>query len=555
MVTMQNCRFLKGRGDYLSLLVAGAVCAGAFSLGAAEVLQDSSENSPDKVYVSSSGSNTSPYDTWETAAHNIKDAIDAVNGENADAPGIVYLAPGTYTAASGCSADGNYLVSVEKSVRLVGTGDKPDETVLDGEGARRVLSLTGASSGAENIMIARARTSSTTKSGTEIGFGLNMVNAGIVDNCIVSNAVTTGSVEGSIETWVYVNGGIITNCVICNGTLVNVGRSIVLAKGVIGSTKIYGNVSQHKNGGVVTVLGANSYLVDCDIYSNRDQMREYGVCCGTVSARSSAKILNCRIFNNTAVFNRSGTYLGIGINAASAHNTGGLNVANNLSYANVIIDKCVVSNNTMQSPGVGLSGSYFKNGCAALGVLLGYKTTLKNSLIVNNTITPYKGYYFDYDIVGGVTTMRKTTYYDGSVIENCTIVGNSSLTAPTRGGVYLLGGSIVNSIVCENGGQKSDGTWVDSNISLVNSAAASYSLTKGKTEIGDAVAGEGNLAGDPRLHTDYSLRSGSLALNKGLNQDWMKGETDISGKKRISGGKVDLGCYERFMQGFYIYLR
>jgi hypothetical protein len=173
---------------------------------------------------------------------------------------------------------------------------------------------------------------------------------------------------------------------------------------------------------------------------------------------------------------------------------------------------------------------------------------------VNNSTT-VNGYYHSYNIAGGVSTLSSASEAVDSTIENCTIVGNSSVTAQSKGGVYLSAGSIINSIVCNNGGLKSDRTWTDGNISLVNSAAATYCLTKGKTEIGDAVAGEGNLAGDPRLHTDYSLRSGSPALNKGLNQDWMKSDTDISGKKRISGGKVDLGCYERFMQGLYLYLR
>jgi hypothetical protein len=161
----------------------------------------------------------------------------------------------------------------------------------------------------------------------------------------------------------------------------------------------------------------------------------------------------------------------------------------------------------------------------------------------------------DYPVAGAVRTTESASYSAGAAVENCTIVGKRSCVHQAAGGVYLLAGSIVNSIVCNNGGQRRNTSWIDGNISLANSATATYSLTKGKTEIGDAVAGEGNLAGDPRLNTDYSLRTGSPALNKGLNQDWMKGETDISGKKRISGGKVDLGCYERFMQGFYIHLR
>lgn len=503
-----------------------------------------------KVYVSQKGGNIAPYDTWEKAAHNIKDALDAVYGEEADAPGIVYLSPGTYTSSSGCSADGNYLVSVEKSVRLVGTGNAPDETVLDGEGTRRVLSLTGASSGAENIMIARARTSSTVTSGSESGFGLNMVNAGIVDNCIISNAVTSGSVEGSKEAWVYVNGGIITNSVICKGSLLKTGRCIVVVKGSIGTTKIYSNESQHKNGGVVTVTGANSVLVDCDIYSNTDYMREYGVGCGIVAARNSARVLCCRIYKNSCPFNRSARYLGFGINAASYRNDGNMGYTYDPNEGNVLIDKCVVSNNTSS---VGDSANSATISAAA--VLLGYKTVLRNSLIVNNALVQEHNTVYNYPVSGGIRSSASATDSAEAIVENCTIVGNTSVGAQSQGGVHLLAGSIVNSIVCNNGGQRKNASWIDGNISLANDATATYSLTKGKTEIGDAVAGEGNLAGDPRLHTDYSLRSGSLALNKGLNQDWMKGETDILGKKRISGGKVDLGCYERFMQGFYIYLR
>ena len=503
-----------------------------------------------KVYVSQEGGNIAPYDTWEKAAHNIKDALDAVYGEEADAPGIVYLAPGIYTSTSGCSADGNYLVSIEKSVRLVGTGNAPDETVLDGEGTRRVLSLTGKGSGVENIMIARARTSSTVTSGSESGFGLNMVNAGIVDNCIVSNAVTSGSVEGSKEAWVYVNGGIITNSVICKGSLLKTGRCIVVVKGSIGTTKIYSNESQHKNGGVVTVTGANSVLVDCDIYSNTDYMREYGVGCGIVAARNSARVLCCRIYKNSCPFNRSARYLGFGINAASYRNDGNMGYTYDPNEGNVLIDKCVVSNNTSS---VGDSANSATISAAA--VLLGYKTVLRNSLIVNNALVQEHNMVYNYPVSGGIRSSASATDSAEAIVENCTIVGNTSVGAQSQGGVHLLAGSIVNSIVCNNGGQRKNASWIDGNISLANDATATYSLTKGKTEIGDAVAGEGNLAGDPRLHTDYSLRSGSLALNKGLNQDWMKGETDISGKKRISGGKVDLGCYERFMQGFYIYLR
>lgn len=561
MITMQSRRFLKGVGNFRVSLAAVAVCADAFSLGAAEVLQDSSGNSPDKVYVSSSGSNTSPYNTWETAAHNIKDAIDAVNGENADAPGIVYLAPGTYTASSGCSADGNYLVSVEKSVRLVGTGDKPDETVLDGEGARRVLSLTGQGAGAQNIMIARSHPFSPAI-GSELGFGLNMVNAGIVDNCIISNASVSLSVNADLEHWVYLNGGTITNSVISDGNVTHssrcrkAGGTILVVKGSIGTTKIYRNTSCNQNGGVVTVKGADSSLVDCDIYNNKDSMREWGVCCGIVAARRSAQIINCRIFNNDIGRHYTSCYYAaLGVNAASIESPNGNQYYTfNSSYGGVLIDRCVISNNTAKIADLAKPSNGVKVG--ALGVLLGYKTTLRNSLIVNNKLTPFNSTMsYDYPISGGVRSSDTVANSTDSIIENCTIVGNQSVGNPSQSGVHLLAGSIINSIACDNGAQRPKASWVDGNISLANDATATYCLTKGKDEVGDAVVGEGNLAGDPLFNADYTLSRTSPAVNAGLNQDWMKGETDLSGKKRISGGKVDLGCYERFMQGFSISIR
>lgn len=493
------------------------------------------------TYVSSSGSNTAPYDTWEKAAHNIADAVAAVYSEEADAPGVVYLAPGVYTASSGCSADGSYLVSISRPVRIVGTGATAEETVLDGEGTRRVLSLAGGGAGAENLTIQRARTSSTSATGTNVGYALNMVNAGTVDNCVISNAVTTGASEGCVEHWVYLNGGVITNSVIRDGNAGTAGKCVWVVKGSIGSSKVFGCISRHKYAGVITVDGSASSLVDCDIYNNSDQMREYGYRCGTVAAGSGAKILKCRIFNNENHFNRNAFYLGIGVNAASYYTDAKWSA----DYGNVLIDSCVISNNTTS---VGYLANSFIN-AASCGVLLGYKTTVRNCLIVNNSITQYDNTVSDYPVAGAVRTTESASYSAGAAVENCTIVGNRSCVHQAAGGVYLLAGSIINSICFDNGGQRKGQSWIDGNLVLSGSAAATYTLTK------DAVAGEGNLAGDPRLYSDYSLRSGSSALNKGLNQDWMKNDTDISGKRRISGGKVDLGCYERFMQGFYIYLR
>lgn len=495
-----------------------------------------------EVYVSAEGGNVAPYDTWEKAAHSIADAVEAVYGNEPEYPGIVRLAPGVYTASSGGSADGAYLVSIAKSVRLVGTGETPEETVLDGEGTRRVLSLTGAGAGAENLVIARARTSSTSTTGTNIGYALNMVNAGTVDNCVISNAVTTGAVEGCVEHWVYLNGGVITNSVIRDGNAGTAGRCVWVNKGSIGSSAIFGCVSRHKYAGVITVDGTASSLVDCDVYNNQDQMREFGYRCGTVAAGSGAKILNCRIFNNETTFNRNAYYVGIGINAAPYYTDASWKA----DYGNVLIDGCVISNNTTS---VGDVANTFLD-AAACGVLLGYKTVLRNSLIVNNSISQIGGTVRDYPVAGGVRTTDSASYSAGASIENCTIAGNTSCVHQAAGGVYLLAGSIVNSISYGNGGQRKNQSWIDGNLLLSGDATAAYTLTK------EEVAGEGNIAADPLLNDDYTFGRRSPALNAGIRQEWMKGALDLSGKARVYGDRVDLGCFElEIMQGFRVIVR
>ncbi|MBQ6247006.1 MAG: hypothetical protein IJK04_09085, partial [Kiritimatiellae bacterium] len=411
-------------------------------------------------YVSSEGSNEAPYDTWAKAAHSIADAVAAVYGNASDDPGIVHVAPGVYTSRNGGADGGAYLVSVAKSVRLVGEGTRPEDVVFDGEGTNRVLSLTGANSGASNLMIVRARTSSTATSGTNIGFGLHMTGAGaVVENCIISNAVTTGASEGSIEHWVYVaGGGVITNSVIRNATLNRVGRAIYVANGVIGSSKIVGVANGHKTGGVVTVDGANSALVDCDIYGNTDYMREYGYRCGAVAAGNHSTIRNCRIFNNTMSFNRSAYYLGAGINAFPAS---GATVNAQTSNGGVLIEGCVITNNTTSLGDTANSG--FKNG--ATGVLVGYGTTMRNCLVANNRITQHNNTVKDHPLSGGIRT-ASAAYASGALVENCTIAGNTCVVQPSRAGAYLAAGSMLNSIVWGCGGQPRNAAWSDGNLAL-----------------------------------------------------------------------------------------
>ena len=493
-----------------------------------------------ETYVSAEGSNEAPYDTWAKAAHSIAGAVSAVYGEDPADPGVVHIAPGVYTAAAGGDGEGAYLVSVAKSVWLVGEGATPDETVLDGEGAHRVLSLTGAGSGAANLMVARARTSSTATSGTNIGFGLHMTGAGaVVENCIVSNAVTTGASEGCVEHWVYLSGGgTITNSFIRNATLDRAGRAIWVLNGSIGSTKIAGIVSSHKYAGVVTVDGANSSLFDCDVYGNRDNMREYGYRCGAVAASSGAAVRSCRVFNNTANFNRSAFYAGVGINAAPWYTGSSWNA----SYGGVLIENCVVTNNTASHGDTANSGVK----AVAVGVLLGYGTTMRNCLVARNSMGQLNNSLQDYPISAGVRAVA--TYSAGALVESCTIADNTSVFRPAQAGAYLAAGAILNSVVYANGGQPRNASWTDGNL-VLDGGSATYTCAP------EAEDGEGNTTANPKLRRDYLPKPGSPCVNAGLAQGWMDGAKDLAGSDRVRYGAVDMGCYEAEVLGFKVLVK
>ena len=60
---------------------------------------------------------------------------------------------------------------------------------------------------------------------------------------------------------------------------------------------------------------------------------------------------------------------------------------------------------------------------------------------------------------------------------------------------------------------------------------------------------------DPGLKRDYSPRSGSPCIDKGLHQSWMDTAVDLDGNPRILYKAVDIGAFERRQTGTIIQLR
>jgi hypothetical protein len=114
------------------------------------------------------------------------------------------------------------------------------------------------------------------------------------------------------------------------------------------------------------------------------------------------------------------------------------------------------------------------------------------------------------------------------IIQNCTIVRNAG------GGIYAYRGrlTITNSIVWDNLLQE-----------IVGRASATYSNVRGGWE------GNGNIGSDPcfvnAFGGDYHLGGDSPCINAG-DPNYVAGanETDLEGKPRVIGGRVDMGAYE-----------
>ena len=133
-------------------------------------------------------------------------------------------------------------------------------------------------------------------------------------------------------------------------------------------------------------------------------------------------------------------------------------------------------------------------------------------------------------------------------IENCTIVNN--VCAGYGGGVWAIGGTVVNSIIWDNkAGMAGNDVYVRGSATpkFLYSCASDF-------EAGAAITGEGCTAKAPNFDTErpYHLTPLSTAsLNTGTNLDWMTaGAVDKDRLPRvvrngeIAEDGVDMGCFE-----------
>ena len=145
-------------------------------------------------YASPAGSHTAPYTNWNTAATSLPFIVNY-----APAGSTILVAAATYPLSA--------TLTLGKALHLK-SASGPAATILDGEGAVRVLLLTNEQSVVEGFTLQRGN------SGSSSGGGVRIDPAGVLVNCIIRSNATQKSGGGAA----LLGGGELRNCLVHGNT-------------------------------------------------------------------------------------------------------------------------------------------------------------------------------------------------------------------------------------------------------------------------------------------------------------------------------------------------
>ena len=368
-----------------------------------------------------------PYDSWETAAATIEDALliapDATR---------IHVAAGTYTPAE--------VLMLTNVVRLVGeTGDWKD-VIIDAQNKRRVAWIENPDAALENATLTRGYT-------------------------------------GGYAAGAHIGGGALRNCRVTACRFHNLGGQI----------------------------DGNSY---------------------SVVANVGGTLEDCLIDNNSGSFMYNGN--SFTPTALGLCQTAGLT------------DSCVVTGNYVY---VGANASGIGTGNTGGGIhLIG--GTVRNSLVAWNRVNQ-----IHHNVAAGRgRSFAGGLYASGGTIINNTFVGNSTTARDglsvelTYGAVIASGDTVVeNTLVADN-----HETTTDADIGCVAQGSATFLHNCAKNAAG--LPGERNVEAAGEV---YRVRGGvvessasSPCHDAGRNEDWMAEATDLYGRPRLFGKRVDIGATE-----------
>jgi hypothetical protein len=147
-------------------------------------------------YVAQNGQTpASPFTDWTSAASNIQDAINAAVNDD-----TVWVGAGLYLKPTNAVAfEGTNVVYIDKRLSLRSSNSVPSSTIIDGEGANRVIAWNYTPASPTNRFLLDGftiRYGFATNRGAGIFFQAG-VWTGVVQNCIISSNTVAGPVTPS----------------------------------------------------------------------------------------------------------------------------------------------------------------------------------------------------------------------------------------------------------------------------------------------------------------------------------------------------------------------
>ncbi len=519
-----------------------------------------------------------PYDSWTNAATNIQTAVNAAAAQGWT---NVWITNGAYRLASEVSIEDAMMVrswhdgAIDRAGTIV-DGNYPNTT-------NRCFWLDHADAVLRGITISNGYSGS--------GGGVRLAGGAVLDDCLV-----IGNQSSSFAGGVYADQGTVTGCVVAGNASTNYGGGIHLQNLSLAIDCVISNNKSTTGGGIhissgtamhcvvednlgtsmgggVKASGGNSAVVESEILRNRTTV--FG---GGVALENNSAARNCLIAGNTNIYNRR----------SSNRGGGGVYVS-----GNAVAEDCIISNNNAYGVGGGVAviaggivrrctisgnqagaGYYTSDFYQGAGVFYYGSGTVENCRIIGNTSVYSSG--------AGVVIWE----HEGAVLRNCLVAENS---APSNAaGIYFYRGTstVENCTVTANhvapgssggGGvylstQPGNSTTIRNCIIYGNTNPAGYSNMYWTTA-GDRVVENSCIAPvpnhytfitvtntfgtDPQLDEAYRLAGDSPCVNAGLYQAWMDDALDLDGRARLDrfSGLADIGCYEHVGMGAMFRIR
>ena len=232
------------------------------------------------------------------------------------------------------------------------------------------------------------------------------------------------------------------------------------------------------------------------------------------------------------------------------------------------VRNCIVENCTASyGCGVSISGGLlqrcivrgchiyqFDNGQGA-GVFASGKAVVDNCLIYGNFFKPNDTAATTLGTGGGLFIGE-----GGVTVRNCTVAGNR---ATNGAGIYVnkSDAKIVNTITYTNISRSASASVASaSNLGGVSATITNLCSSSAVGVVMDGAApaaDQTKLAADPLFRNiaagDYRLCRESPCVNMGYGPATVA--FDLAGMKRVSGGRLDVGCYEFQETGLFLYLK